>query len=244
MKDQYFGDIGDYGKYGLLRFLSGQDISIAVNWYLTEDDGTNDGKHISYLTKDEFWKYDPELYRHLKEYVIVREERRVALLESSGLLPDAKFYSRIIEDPGGLIKSEREEVRARWHKEALEACTGRDLVFLDPDNGFRISLPKTVKDHVKYCYANEVRDHYETGADVVFYTTRGRRTNDAWVQARHKMREAVPGAVMSALTFHRGTQRSYVFAVHPEHGDRYERLLDEFLHTDWKDMFTAEEMPE
>ena len=35
MKNQYFGDIGDYGKYGLLRFLSMRGITIAVNWYLT-----------------------------------------------------------------------------------------------------------------------------------------------------------------------------------------------------------------
>ena len=34
MKNQYFGDIGDYGKYGLLRWLAGQGLSIAVNWYL------------------------------------------------------------------------------------------------------------------------------------------------------------------------------------------------------------------
>jgi hypothetical protein len=43
MKNQYFGDVGDYGKYGLLRFLAGNNIKIAVNWYLTPDDGSNDG---------------------------------------------------------------------------------------------------------------------------------------------------------------------------------------------------------
>ena len=43
MKNQYFGDIGDYGKYGLLRFLGERGLSIAVNWYLTPDDVSNDG---------------------------------------------------------------------------------------------------------------------------------------------------------------------------------------------------------
>ena len=38
MKNQYVGDIGDYGKYGLLRFLSNHGIIIGINWYLTEDD--------------------------------------------------------------------------------------------------------------------------------------------------------------------------------------------------------------
>ena len=30
MKNQYFGDIGDYGKYGLLKFLTQHDVKIAV----------------------------------------------------------------------------------------------------------------------------------------------------------------------------------------------------------------------
>ena len=43
MKNQYVGDIGDYGKYGLLRFLAGHGIKIGINWYLTKDDGSADG---------------------------------------------------------------------------------------------------------------------------------------------------------------------------------------------------------
>ena len=35
MKNQYFGDVGDYGKYGLLRFIAKRGVTIAVNWYLT-----------------------------------------------------------------------------------------------------------------------------------------------------------------------------------------------------------------
>ena len=31
MKNQYVGDIGDYGKYGLLRFLARQGIRIGIN---------------------------------------------------------------------------------------------------------------------------------------------------------------------------------------------------------------------
>ena len=41
MQDRYTGDIGDYGKYGLLRFLSGISgkhddqirLSLASNWF-------------------------------------------------------------------------------------------------------------------------------------------------------------------------------------------------------------------
>ena len=52
MKNQYFGDIGDYGKYGLLRWLAGQGLSIAVNWYLTPDNASNDGSIRVYVKKE------------------------------------------------------------------------------------------------------------------------------------------------------------------------------------------------
>ena len=46
MKNQYVGDIGDYGKYALLRFLSKQGYSIGINWYLTPDDNKTDGNRL------------------------------------------------------------------------------------------------------------------------------------------------------------------------------------------------------
>ena len=44
MKNQYVGDIGDFGKYSMLRAFIDAGIKVGVNWYLTEDDGSNDGK--------------------------------------------------------------------------------------------------------------------------------------------------------------------------------------------------------
>ena len=45
MKDQYFGDINDYRKYGILRALQskGQG-TLLVAWMLTPDDGSRDGE--------------------------------------------------------------------------------------------------------------------------------------------------------------------------------------------------------
>ena len=67
MKNQYVGDIGDYGKYGLLRFFADHDIRIGINWYLTENDGSSDGKFTNYLNNPEDRIYDPELFDSLKE---------------------------------------------------------------------------------------------------------------------------------------------------------------------------------
>ncbi len=47
MKNQYFGDINDYRKYGLLRsVLAASRMSLFVAWMLTEDDGSSDGGRI------------------------------------------------------------------------------------------------------------------------------------------------------------------------------------------------------
>jgi hypothetical protein len=47
MKNQYVGDIGDYGKYSLLRFLSLHGIQIGINWYLTENDQSSEAHPYS-----------------------------------------------------------------------------------------------------------------------------------------------------------------------------------------------------
>ena len=66
MQDNYVGDIGDYGKYGLLRNVTAAGLQLAVNWYRVvlppsneQDDGEciscskkpkqKDGKYTSYL---------------------------------------------------------------------------------------------------------------------------------------------------------------------------------------------------
>lgn len=54
LKNQYFGDVGDYGKYGLLRFLANNGINIAINCYLTPNDG-------------KMRRFDPELFDLLRE---------------------------------------------------------------------------------------------------------------------------------------------------------------------------------
>ena len=33
MQDNYIGDVGDYGKYGLLREVRAESMSLSVNWY-------------------------------------------------------------------------------------------------------------------------------------------------------------------------------------------------------------------
>ena len=240
MKNQYFGDIGDYGKYGLLRFLAGHEVTVAVNWYLTEKDQTNDGNKREYLTKEENLKYDPVLFDVLKK-MCAQNKKDVHEFAALGMIPGAKYYDRIVEPVlSTLTFSEKRSARNQWHQEALAACDGCDLVFLDPDNGLKAGNPTAKKDAMKFVYSTDAADYYERGQDVVYYCHKGRRTDVQWEKAKHIMKEQCPSAVLMGITFHRGTQRSYIFVIHPEREKLYSDLIKVFLETPWNEVFTKE----
>ena len=240
MKNQYFGDIGDYGKYGLLRFISKRGMIVAVNWYLTADDHSNDGNIRAYLTKETDRTYDPELFDALKE-LCVKNIKDVSSFASLGMIPGARYFDKTVEPVlSSLSNSEKRAARGKWHREALAECVGADLVFLDPDNGLRAGRPTARKDAVKFVYSSEAADYYERGQDVVYYCHKGRRTTSQREKARHIMQEQCSGAILMGLTYHRGTQRSYIFAVHPEREALYHDLIHDFLDTRWQDCFTDE----
>ena len=70
MKNQYFGDINDYRKYGLIRSLTqNSTMNSAICWMLTPDDQSNDGSKRDYLTKPNQWEvYDTDLFKALSNF--------------------------------------------------------------------------------------------------------------------------------------------------------------------------------
>ena len=59
MKNQYFGDINDYQKFGILRAVADASLRTMVCWMLTRDDKKTDerrdGLRLSYLDKPDIW---------------------------------------------------------------------------------------------------------------------------------------------------------------------------------------------
>ncbi len=85
MKNQYIADVGDYGKYGLLRFLRMQDISIGVNWYFAPDDNSTDGRKTEYLNKPKYREYDDVLFDEMKRLAFL-PDKNIRMVENRGLL--------------------------------------------------------------------------------------------------------------------------------------------------------------
>src|SRR5688500_14909465 len=106
MQNRYTGDVGDFGKYGLLRLLAGESDSsrrlrLGIIWCLYPDEGHNaDGNHTSYLNdparkQRRFAACDTDLYDAMR--LLVPAHRRVSEIPGLGIFsPDTTFYDETL----------------------------------------------------------------------------------------------------------------------------------------------------
>ena len=165
MKDQYFGDINGYRKYGILRALQskGQG-TLLVAWMLTPDDGSRDGEFRSYLEDPSTWKrYNPELFATLGSLVRLAPAPKVSLMEKAGLLPNnTLYYSKVVPD--------KRDLRDAWRCGLLDGARNADLVFVDPDNGIEVpSKPIGRRGSSKYVAWQEIQALWQRGCSILIY---------------------------------------------------------------------------
>lgn len=224
MQDKYVGDVGDFGKYGLLRHLMGGHRHLGIAWYLAPPESNGDGRHLSYLAKPvEYRLCDPALFDGLRELVSA-DRRSVAAVISTGILPCGTVSFDQMVCPGDFGRrgraavAERMAYRESWMARAIQAVEGCDLVFLDPDNGIggKSFRPHGCKGH-KHAAWEEIAWFSRPDRTLVVYHHTGRQTK-ASEQARQLVedyREKVcrTGSV-KALGFRRGTHRIFLIASH------------------------------
>lgn len=231
MKNQYIGDIGDYGKYGLLRSLASRGIRIGVNWYLCPDDGRTDGNHTEYLLDERMRVYDAALYDVMRDLAF-REGKSIRMVEDSRLFDGITFYSEPL-NLDSLHWSQRAEGRDEWHRGALKALTGQELIFADPDNGLSANKKASQKASGKFIFPNEIADYYRRGQDVVYYHHRSRKKAVGWMDEKTQLRRFLPGVKLMAISFRRWSCRAYIFVIHEARADFYHRILDGFMASAW-----------
>ena len=165
MQDKFVGDIGDYGKYGLLRKVHDAGLALAVNWYRVQSEsknGQDDGKYIHYLIEPEKYReYDAELFDGLRKIVIDDYDRRIERVEQSKLIT-ADFYSAPISRD-----------RIKWHTQGLEMTASAKIVFLDPDNGLETEkMYESGRCGAEYGARKELLAYYQRGQSVILYQHR------------------------------------------------------------------------
>ena len=164
MKNQYFGDVNDYRKYGLLRCIAeATGLPIGVLWMLTKDDGRSDGEFRRYLADGSVWsRHDAKLHDALSRLLVPGETRRVTHAERWGLVPGATYFDHVFPDAA--------LARAAVFQEACKKLSPCPFVFLDPDNGVEVkSVSYGRKRSSKYVYWSEMATLFERGHSLLVY---------------------------------------------------------------------------
>ena len=256
MQDRYVGDLGDFGKYGLLKALcscpesvSGPHSSLGVVWYLVPDEGHNqDGKYVQYLVpsarnQEQFRSCDPVLYDVLAG-IVCSGRRSVASIREREVLPaGTRYYDPPLtfdglSGSGAGVQRQRSEFRSGWLEGALEFTAPCELVFIDPDNGFEVRVGAYQKRGPKYVFFNELMPFSNRGQSLVVYHHMSRRGSSTQ-QVRERLTQIKDrlGRGAFALLYHRGSARA--FFVIPVEGQE-EALCskaEEFLEGPWSRHF-------
>jgi hypothetical protein len=212
MKHQYFGDINDFRKYGLLRILTAKGVKrLGICWMLTEDDNRTDGNFTRYLSEPHRWRVtDPKLFDTLAAGVAGTSVRRISERLLEPLLPNTIFAAEMIPDNA--------QERARSMAQIVTRFHDRDLVFLDPDNGLEVrSVRKGNKKSNKYLYWDEVAAFWRIGASVLVYQHFPREKRDSFTaRIAGKMRE-----VTGVHEIHTFATANVTFLFAPRRGEEH-----------------------
>lgn len=176
MQNRYFCDIGDFGKYGMLRELIKSGIKLGINWYLFPDETHNgDGKHTQFLHNDRYGLSlcDLELYTFLQQSwndIERGASRTVSKIEESKILGETQYFSKEISFPFHTDCKVRLSRRKAWHNESMEMLKSAQIVFYDPDNGLEVdSVGITSKKGGKYVQYEELKNQYKAGQSIIVY---------------------------------------------------------------------------
>ena len=254
MQDGYVGDIGDFSKYGLLRYLCGitgpptnNPLRLGVVWYLNRPTKADikktksDGSKIQYLNDDNagYARYrccDLDLYDTLR-HIVNSKKRSVIAIHCEGVLYGAQYHSQLLPAPANKARRNArcgryQEDRTQWLNNGLRKLADADLVFLDPDNGIKADdvSPK----HVSIA---ELRRFREKGKSLVVYHHWSREYR-AEVQIECMARclrdnldlDGIPQAMRW-----RGTSGRVYFIIpaSQNHEERINQRLEAFRETNW-----------
>jgi hypothetical protein len=174
MQDQYVGDIGDFGKCALLKFLAGQDAVLGIVWYLNRvKGGSRDGGIVQYLSSPDnangLGKCDEQLFGALRE-IVGGEHRRVAGLRERCILPDRTQFCQDLLDIDRVPAQNRCEVRISRCEKPLNHVEKATLVFLDQDNGLSLyEKMRYRKTGPKYVFLDELRQFLSRRQSRIVY---------------------------------------------------------------------------
>jgi len=229
VKDQYFGDINDYRKYGLLRILVRVGLSLGVVWMRTPNDDRSDGRHIAYLSDPERWRsYDPPLFDLLVDSVS-SQRRNLSVIERSSLLGEQTVFQ-------GQVLSARADERRAYMKAALTTSPDKDVLFFDPDNGMAIKSTRIGRSgSTKFVFDAELDVAWQAGHSLVVYQHLPRSPRDVWLPQTLQRLSKITSNEAWVWAVYKG-HVSFLIMVQPAHMDRMQKAKKQLI-DQWRDEF-------
>lgn len=234
MQDRYAGDVGDYGKIGLLKCLQTHGFTIGVNWYRVptldsekKNDGTYKQQDGKYLVPPQMMECDPKLADILTN-IAQSKNRSVAEIQKADLVPGAIYFDDFLTL----------ECRHEWHEKALKRFKDADLVFMDPDNGLLVkSVGKSSARSIKYVFYEEVKDFIDAGKSVLVYNHRCRKPEKKYfddIKDRLYANVKINIDLIQTITFSKGTTRDYIaIPASKKHFDMLGDAFDDMRESVW-----------
>jgi len=256
MQNRYVSDLGDFGKYGLLRGLcrsndsSSPELTLGVVWYLVPDESHNaDGKFIRYLDHSpkndhRFRRCDPKLYDALD--IIRKKDRNVSNIQKCSILPSGTvFYEEPLTfdgTPANSPEARRNRIAYRngWVQDALSATKDCDIIFVDPDNGLEAGTKRYQKLGPKYVFFDELEPYCKRGQSLIIYhhtSRRGTAEEQVWERLA-QIDERLNSSSTFAMLYHRGSSRAFLVVPSAKHKSILTEKAEQFMHGPWSQHFT------
>ena len=249
MQNKYVADVGDFGKYGLLRYLSGKTacddlewLRMGVVWYWHHDEPHNGaGKFTSYLArtpkddKQEYRDCDSDLWEKLRD-LMLNNDRCTRCIERTGILPEDTLYcdAQLSYFPR-MSPAVRKTTRGHWLDTALAATKDAGLVFVDPDNGISGDALMFTAKGPKNVYMGDLNRFWERGQSLVVYHHMGIMENvcDAARQKARTVRDGLAGAEPIPLLYRKGAVRAFYVIPQPCHKELITARVCRMLDSPW-----------
>ena len=251
MQNRYVADVGDFGKFGLLRHLTGMmeadatkpQLRLGMAWYLHPDESHNDdGRHIGFLSptvgnQRTYGECDPDLWGLLRD-VVRRGSRYVPHMRTKPILPnDTVYHEAELRYWPGTTREIREVIRAHWLQDAIRTVAGADIVVVDPDNGIARTNDGRYRKHgLKFTYFDDLRGFWEQEQSIVVYHHLGHLC-----PAQEQIRdfaglleaELELGTDPIRLWFRRGTSRVFFVLPQPRHEEIITQRVADLMDGPW-----------
>ena len=241
MQDRYAGDVGDFGKFSLLRVLcDGPNNKLGVLWYKFPDESHNgDGRHIEYINNPQYNSCDKELVQHLSN--VITGERSIAHLEKLDILPDNTVYFSKTLDFHEAYKTQtkkhkaaRRNGRLQWLNEAVKAVSQCNIIFVDPDNG--IEVPSIPNIHQmksgKYTYISELQELFRNkDACVIYHHLNMNEPHKAQIHHRaNQLKAKISGVhTVFALRFWPYSPRAFFICVSESYSSSVKEIINNYF---------------